>query len=104
MLDPYLFPSVTYSIEGIIPSCCIMLKVSSVFQACRPATTCQQAEPAEDDGQEDGEDQKTYSLMLQETACANDARQRGPCDAQDVPACPLLFTDRCSLPKAMGCP
>jgi hypothetical protein len=59
MLDPYLFPSVTYSIEGIIPSCCIMLKVSSVFQACRPATTCQQAEPAEDDGQEDGEDQKT---------------------------------------------
>jgi len=30
-----------------------------VFQACRPATTCQQAEPAEDDGQEDGEDQKT---------------------------------------------
>lgn len=62
MLDPYLFPSVTYSIEGIIPSCCIMLKVSSVFQACRPASACQQAEPAEDDGQEDGEDQKTYSL------------------------------------------
>ena len=35
-------------------------------------------------------------------ACADDVRQRGPYDAQDVPARPLLFTDRCSLPSAMG--
>ena len=35
-------------------------------------------------------------------ACADDVRQRGPYDAQDVPARPLLFTDRCSLPGAMG--
>jgi hypothetical protein len=39
---------------------------------------------------------------VQETACAHDARQRGHRDAQDVPACPLLCTDRCSLPSAMG--